>query len=253
VISYFAPPPIAAAIAAHDSYLRDELLAERLEPITPHNDASRLMLNGHKQELNESQNFVRRESLAILQFFPPLNIKEGNGIYRIWIPAFGRKDHHNTTAAISRPCRHSSCEDPSAWSLHQHHEVIQPEFGTRSTRRSGSPVPPGYAGEFGFQPHLISCPSWSPPIPPSSRPEGQVLRSSRKSGGAAGLLHDLGVDSLRITSSCFLANKTSARCLPRHEPIRLRSRGMRQEWPVNRRVARGNWGTYPPSSGVQPF
>ncbi len=153
----------------------------------------------------------------------------------------------------SRPSRPSSCEDPSAGRLHQHHEVIQPEFGTRSTRRSGSPVPPGYAGEFGFQPHLISCPSWSPPIPPSSRPEGQVLRSSRKSGGAAGLLHDLGVDSLRITSSCFLANKTSARCLPRHEPIGLRSRGMRQEWPVNRRVARGNWGTYPPSSGVQPF
>ena len=48
VVSYAAPPRIAEAITAHEDFLRDELLAERLEPGAPQNGAARLSLNGEE-------------------------------------------------------------------------------------------------------------------------------------------------------------------------------------------------------------
>ena len=48
VVSYTAPPRIAEAITAHEAYLRNELLAERLEPSTQQNGAAKLSLNGEE-------------------------------------------------------------------------------------------------------------------------------------------------------------------------------------------------------------
>ncbi|HVP45580.1 MAG TPA: class I tRNA ligase family protein [Bryobacteraceae bacterium] len=48
VVSYAASPRIAAAITAHDAYLRNELLAERLEPSAPQNGAAKLSLSGEE-------------------------------------------------------------------------------------------------------------------------------------------------------------------------------------------------------------
>src|SRR5579862_6709759 len=46
VVSYFAPPRVAEAIATHEEYLRNELLAERLEPAVTQNGAAKLSLGG---------------------------------------------------------------------------------------------------------------------------------------------------------------------------------------------------------------
>jgi isoleucyl-tRNA synthetase len=46
VVSYAASPRIAEAIAAHQDYLRSELLAERLEPSLEQNGAAKLSLTG---------------------------------------------------------------------------------------------------------------------------------------------------------------------------------------------------------------
>jgi isoleucyl-tRNA synthetase len=46
VVSYTAPPRIAEAITTHEAYLRNELLAERLEPSAQQNGAAKLSLNG---------------------------------------------------------------------------------------------------------------------------------------------------------------------------------------------------------------
>jgi isoleucyl-tRNA synthetase len=48
VVSYTAPPRIAEAITAHEAYLRNELLAERLEPSAQQNGAQKLSLNGEE-------------------------------------------------------------------------------------------------------------------------------------------------------------------------------------------------------------
>jgi isoleucyl-tRNA synthetase len=48
VVSYTAPPRIAEAITAHEAYLRNELLAERLEPSAQQNGAAKLSLNGEE-------------------------------------------------------------------------------------------------------------------------------------------------------------------------------------------------------------
>jgi len=48
VVSYAAPPRIAEAITAHEAYLRNELLAERLEFGAPQNGAARLSLSGEE-------------------------------------------------------------------------------------------------------------------------------------------------------------------------------------------------------------
>jgi len=48
VVSYAAPPRIAEAITAHEAYLRNELLAERLELGAPQNGAARLSLSGEE-------------------------------------------------------------------------------------------------------------------------------------------------------------------------------------------------------------
>jgi isoleucyl-tRNA synthetase len=45
-VSYSASPRIAGAIAAHDSYLRHELLAESLEPSATQNGGAKLSLSG---------------------------------------------------------------------------------------------------------------------------------------------------------------------------------------------------------------
>jgi isoleucyl-tRNA synthetase len=45
-VSYSASPRIAEAIAAHEAYLRHELLAERLEPSATQNGGSKLSLSG---------------------------------------------------------------------------------------------------------------------------------------------------------------------------------------------------------------
>jgi len=45
-VSYSASPRIAEAIAAHESYLRHELLAERLEPSANQNGGAKLSLSG---------------------------------------------------------------------------------------------------------------------------------------------------------------------------------------------------------------
>jgi isoleucyl-tRNA synthetase len=47
-VSYAASPRIADAIAAHQDYLRNELLAERLEPSTTQNGAAKLTLGGEE-------------------------------------------------------------------------------------------------------------------------------------------------------------------------------------------------------------
>ena len=47
-VTYAAPPRIAEAIAAHSDYLRNELLAERLEPGAAQNGAARLSLAGEE-------------------------------------------------------------------------------------------------------------------------------------------------------------------------------------------------------------
>jgi len=47
-VSYSASPRIAEAIAAHESYLRHELLAERLEPSTTQNGGAKLSLSGEE-------------------------------------------------------------------------------------------------------------------------------------------------------------------------------------------------------------
>jgi isoleucyl-tRNA synthetase len=47
-VSYAAPPRIAEAIAAHQDYLRNELLAERLEPTATPNGAAKLSLAGEE-------------------------------------------------------------------------------------------------------------------------------------------------------------------------------------------------------------
>ena len=46
VVSYFASPRITEAIAAHESYLRHELLADRLEAIAIQNGGAKLSLSG---------------------------------------------------------------------------------------------------------------------------------------------------------------------------------------------------------------
>ena len=46
VVNYAASPRIAEAIAAHQDYLRSELLAERLEPASDQNGAAKLSLAG---------------------------------------------------------------------------------------------------------------------------------------------------------------------------------------------------------------
>jgi isoleucyl-tRNA synthetase len=46
VVSYFAPPRVAEAIVAHESYLRHELLADRLEASATQNGGSKLSLSG---------------------------------------------------------------------------------------------------------------------------------------------------------------------------------------------------------------
>ena len=48
VVSYTAPPRIAEAITAYEAYLRNELLAERLELGAPQNGAARLSLSGEE-------------------------------------------------------------------------------------------------------------------------------------------------------------------------------------------------------------
>jgi len=48
VVSYAASPRIAEAIAAHEAYLRNELLAERLEPGNPQNGGAKLSLAGEE-------------------------------------------------------------------------------------------------------------------------------------------------------------------------------------------------------------
>ena len=48
VVSYTASPRIAAAIAAHEAYLRNELLAERLEPNARQNGGATLSLSGEE-------------------------------------------------------------------------------------------------------------------------------------------------------------------------------------------------------------
>jgi isoleucyl-tRNA synthetase len=48
VVSYTAPPRIAEAITTHEAYLRNELLAERLEPSAQQNGAAKLSLNGEE-------------------------------------------------------------------------------------------------------------------------------------------------------------------------------------------------------------
>jgi isoleucyl-tRNA synthetase len=48
VVSYFAPPRVAEAIAAHESYLRHELLADRLEASATQNGGSKLSLSGEE-------------------------------------------------------------------------------------------------------------------------------------------------------------------------------------------------------------
>ncbi len=48
VVSYTASPRIAEAIAAHEEYLRNELLAERLEPGNTQNGAAKLSLGGEE-------------------------------------------------------------------------------------------------------------------------------------------------------------------------------------------------------------
>jgi isoleucyl-tRNA synthetase len=47
-VSYAAPPRIAEAIAAHEAYLRNELLAERLEPGAAQNGGARMSLGGEE-------------------------------------------------------------------------------------------------------------------------------------------------------------------------------------------------------------
>jgi isoleucyl-tRNA synthetase len=47
-VSYSASPRIAEAIAAHDVYLRHELLAERLEPSATQNGGAKLSLSGEE-------------------------------------------------------------------------------------------------------------------------------------------------------------------------------------------------------------
>jgi len=51
VVSYFAPPKIAEAIVAHEAYLRNELLAERLELTTSPNGGAKLALGGEQIEV----------------------------------------------------------------------------------------------------------------------------------------------------------------------------------------------------------
>jgi isoleucyl-tRNA synthetase len=46
VVRYFAPPRIAEAITAHEAFLRNELLAERLESIATPNGGVKLALSG---------------------------------------------------------------------------------------------------------------------------------------------------------------------------------------------------------------
>ena len=46
VVLYFASPRIADAIAAHETYLRNELLAERLEASATPNGGAKLSLSG---------------------------------------------------------------------------------------------------------------------------------------------------------------------------------------------------------------
>ncbi len=48
VVSYTASPRITAALAAHEAYLRNELLAERLEPGAIQNGAAKLSLSGEE-------------------------------------------------------------------------------------------------------------------------------------------------------------------------------------------------------------
>jgi isoleucyl-tRNA synthetase len=48
VVTYTAPPRIAEAISTHEAYLRNELLAERLEPSAKQNGAAKLSLNGEE-------------------------------------------------------------------------------------------------------------------------------------------------------------------------------------------------------------
>jgi isoleucyl-tRNA synthetase len=48
VVTYTAPPRIAEAIAAHEAYLRNELLAERLEPTATPDGATKLSLAGEE-------------------------------------------------------------------------------------------------------------------------------------------------------------------------------------------------------------
>jgi isoleucyl-tRNA synthetase len=48
VVNYTASPRIAEAIAAHQDYLRSELLAERLEPAAAQNGAAKLSLAGEE-------------------------------------------------------------------------------------------------------------------------------------------------------------------------------------------------------------
>ena len=48
VVSYSASARIAEAIAAHESYLRHELLAERLEPSATQNGGAKLSLSGEE-------------------------------------------------------------------------------------------------------------------------------------------------------------------------------------------------------------
>ena len=48
VVNYSASPRIAEAIAAHEAYLRNELLAERLEPSATQNGAAKLSLSGEE-------------------------------------------------------------------------------------------------------------------------------------------------------------------------------------------------------------
>jgi isoleucyl-tRNA synthetase len=47
-VSYFAPPRIADAIATHADYLRNELLAEKLEPTATPNGGAKLALSGEE-------------------------------------------------------------------------------------------------------------------------------------------------------------------------------------------------------------
>ena len=48
MVAYDAPPRIAGAIAAHEAYLRNELLASRLEPGALHDGAVKLTLGGEE-------------------------------------------------------------------------------------------------------------------------------------------------------------------------------------------------------------